>query len=160
MGYELVLELGQKVGQLISKSEEKLWDIDIKNFTVSPLDQIKCSPSLEEAVAKAEGSRGELVEDGGVALLVVAVVVSVAAQVQLVQVDGVPAEHARQELVPGDVLLHRRDDPPTLLVQRLVGPLRVQPAQLLHDLNKGQEEQRREIKPRPGEGQHKTSTEK
>ena len=42
MGYELVLELGQKVGQLISKSEEKLWDIDIQNFTVSPLDQIKC----------------------------------------------------------------------------------------------------------------------
>ena len=42
MRYELVLELGQKVGQLISKSEEKLWDIDIKNFTVSPLDQIKC----------------------------------------------------------------------------------------------------------------------
>ena len=42
MGYELVLELGQKVGQLISKSEEKLWDIDIENFTVSPLDQIKC----------------------------------------------------------------------------------------------------------------------
>ena len=43
MLYELVLELGQKVGQLISKSEEKLWDIDIKNFTVSPLDQIKCN---------------------------------------------------------------------------------------------------------------------
>ena len=43
MGYELVLELGQKVGQLISKSEEKLWDIDIKNFTVSPLDQVKYS---------------------------------------------------------------------------------------------------------------------
>ena len=41
-GYELVPELGQKVGQLISKSEEKLWDIDIENFTVSPLDQIKC----------------------------------------------------------------------------------------------------------------------
>ena len=31
------------MGQLISKSKEKLWDIDIKNFTVSPLDQIKCS---------------------------------------------------------------------------------------------------------------------
>ena len=46
MGYELVPELGQKVGQMISKSEEKLWDIDIKNFTVSPLDQIKCSPAL------------------------------------------------------------------------------------------------------------------
>ena len=80
---------------MISKSKEKLWDIDIKNFTVSPLDQIKCSPSLEEAVAEAEGSRGELVEDGGVALLVVAVVVSVAAQVQLVQVDGVPAQNLK-----------------------------------------------------------------
>ena len=43
MQYELVLELGQMVGQLISKLEEKLWDIDIKNFTVSPLDQIKCN---------------------------------------------------------------------------------------------------------------------
>ena len=47
-GYELVLELGQKVGQLISKSEEKLWDIDIKNFTVSPLDQIKCNANFGE----------------------------------------------------------------------------------------------------------------
>ena len=34
------------MGQLISKSKEKLWDIDIKNFTVSPLDQIKCIPNL------------------------------------------------------------------------------------------------------------------
>ena len=40
--YELVLDLGQMVGQLISKLEEKLWDIDIKNFTVSPIDQIRC----------------------------------------------------------------------------------------------------------------------
>ena len=43
MQYELVLDLGQMVGQLISKLEEKLWDIDIKNFTVSPIDQIKCT---------------------------------------------------------------------------------------------------------------------
>ena len=49
-GYELVLELGQKVGQLISKSEEKLWDIDIKNFMVSPLDQIKCMSAIEHHV--------------------------------------------------------------------------------------------------------------
>ena len=40
--YELVLDLGQMVGQLISKLEEKLWDIDIENFTVSPLNQIEC----------------------------------------------------------------------------------------------------------------------
>ena len=49
MGYELVLELGQKVGQLISKSEEKLWDIDIQNFTVSPLDQIKCIVGMKKS---------------------------------------------------------------------------------------------------------------
>ena len=55
MGYELVLGLGQKVGQLISKSEEKLWDIDIKNFTVSPLDQIKCIPIVSGTTRHREG---------------------------------------------------------------------------------------------------------
>ena len=98
-------------------------------LVVHPLER-----RLEEAVAEAKGARGELIEYGGVALLVVAVVVPVAAEVQLIEVDGVPAEHPRQELVPGDVLLHGRDDPPALLVQRLVRPLRIQPAQLLHDL--------------------------
>ena len=32
--------MGQKVGHMISKSEGKLWDIDIKNFTVSPLKKL------------------------------------------------------------------------------------------------------------------------
>ena len=39
----MVKYLGHKVGRLISKSEENLGDIDIKNFTVSPLHQIKCT---------------------------------------------------------------------------------------------------------------------
>ena len=58
-------------------------------------------------MAKPEGSRGELVEDGGVAALVVAPVVALGQQVQLVQVDGVPAEDPGQELVPGDVLFEK-----------------------------------------------------
>ena len=57
-------------------------------------------------MAEAEGGRGELVEDGGVAAVVVAAVVALRQQVQLVQVDGVPAQHTRQELVPRDVGLN------------------------------------------------------
>ena len=59
---------------------------------------------LQEAVSESEGGSGELVHDGGVALVVVAVVVSVRLQAQLVQVDGVPAKHSWQEFVPCDVL--------------------------------------------------------
>ena len=58
------------MGQLISKSKEKLWDIDIKNFTVSPLDQIKCTfgpdknyglPSLEHCEGRSRGLGGQSV---------------------------------------------------------------------------------------------------
>ena len=35
--YFYIKYVGQKVGHMMSKSEGKLWDIDIKNFTVSPL---------------------------------------------------------------------------------------------------------------------------
>ena len=42
----------------------------LRVLVVHPLER-----RLEEAVPEAEGPRGELVEDGGVALLVVAVVV-------------------------------------------------------------------------------------
>ena len=38
----MVKYLGHKEGHLISKSEENLGDIDIKNLTMSPLYQIKC----------------------------------------------------------------------------------------------------------------------
>ena len=55
-------------------------------------------------MAESEGSGRELVHDGRVALVVVAVVVAVSLQAELVQVDGVPAQHSRQEFIPSDVL--------------------------------------------------------
>ena len=42
MGKTTVKYLGHKEGHMISKLEENLGDTDIKNFTVSPLYQIKC----------------------------------------------------------------------------------------------------------------------
>ena len=68
MGYELVLEVGQKVGQLISKSEEKLWDIDIKNFTVSPLDQIKCIAVFDKSCQKERSQMPSIDSLGAMAL--------------------------------------------------------------------------------------------
>ena len=38
--YFYIKYVGQKVGHMMSKSEEKLWDIDIKNSTVSPLKKL------------------------------------------------------------------------------------------------------------------------
>ena len=43
MGKTIVKYLGHNEGHMISKLEENLGDTDIKNFTVSPLYQIKCS---------------------------------------------------------------------------------------------------------------------
>ena len=50
MGETTVKYLGHNEGHMISKLEENLGDTDIKNFTVSPLYQIKCtdSPTLKE----------------------------------------------------------------------------------------------------------------
>ena len=42
MGETTVKYLGHNEGHMISKLEENLGDTDIKNFTVSPLYQIKC----------------------------------------------------------------------------------------------------------------------
>ena len=55
-------------------------------------------------MAESECGRGELVHDGRVALLVVAIVEPVRLEAELVQVDGVPSENSRQELVPRDML--------------------------------------------------------
>ena len=46
MGETTVKYLGHNEGHMISKLEENLGDTDIKNFTVSPLYQIKCISSL------------------------------------------------------------------------------------------------------------------
>ena len=99
------------------------------------LKQKTKSPSIRNPPLYSSPERrcGKLVQDGRVALLVVSLVVALAQQVELVQVDCVPAQHPGQELVPGDVLLHRGHDPTGLLVEGLVGPLGVQTAQITGD---------------------------
>ena len=59
------------------------------------------------------------------------VVVTLAVEVESVQVDGVPAEHARQELVVGDMLVDGREDAAPVLEQLLVVPVRVDPLQVV-----------------------------
>ena len=66
-----------------------------------------------------ERRRRELIENGRIAFLVVSLVVALAEEVEFVQVDGVPAEDAREELVPGDVLLDGGDDSAGLLEIKL-----------------------------------------
>ena len=48
MGKTIVKYLGHNEGHMISKLEENLGDTDIKNFTVSPLYQIKCNKRQNE----------------------------------------------------------------------------------------------------------------
>ena len=55
---------------------------------------------FKKTVPESECGRGKFVHDGRVAFLVVTVVEAVGLQGQLVQVDGVPAQHAGQKLVP------------------------------------------------------------
>ena len=82
-------------------------------------------------MTESEGSCGEGVEDGGVDLGVVLVVVAVAdwEDVQLRHVVG--AEDDGQPLVVGDVLVLRDHNLPRLLVQSLIVPVRVEIVEFL-----------------------------
>ena len=53
---------------------------------------------------ESEGGGREFIHDGRVALIVVAVVEPVGLKSQVVQVDRVPAQHARKEFVPSEML--------------------------------------------------------
>ena len=73
---------------------------------------------LEDGVAHTvEGRGGQLV--------VVVHVVTVTFRLQLEGLSENLAQDGGEELVVGDVLRHRRHDASPLLVQRLVGPVRV-----------------------------------
>ena len=52
MGKTIVKYLGHNEGHMISKLEENLGDTDIKNFTVSPLYQIKVRPTLSSCLVR------------------------------------------------------------------------------------------------------------
>jgi len=59
-------------------------------------------------MTKSEGTGGKLVENGGIAPVVIPLVVAITLKSQLVKIDGIPAQNARQKFVPRDVLLDGR----------------------------------------------------
>ena len=77
------------------------------------------------SAASPECCSSKLIKDCRVAGWIVIIAVSLSAHPQVVQVHGVEADNSWQELVEGDVLEGRPHDPPALLVQPLVAPVRV-----------------------------------
>lgn len=59
-------------------------------------------------MTKSEGTGGKLVENGGIAPVVIPLVVPITLKSQLVKIDGIPAQNARQKFIPRDVLLDGR----------------------------------------------------
>lgn len=59
-------------------------------------------------MTKSEGTGGKLVENGGIAPVVIPLVVAITLKSQLVKIDGIPAQNARQKFIPRDVLLDGR----------------------------------------------------
>ena len=66
-------------------------------------------------MAEPEGRGGKLVENGGIAPVVIPLVVAVTLKSQLVKIDGIPAQNSRQKFVPRDVLLDCRHNPSAFL---------------------------------------------
>lgn len=79
----------------------------------------------DQGMAKSEGSRGEFIEDGRIAGVVVVIIVPFLAHAETIQVHGVESDDAWKELVVSDMLVDGAHDPTTLLVQSLVAPVRI-----------------------------------
>lgn len=88
----------------------------------------------QQAVAEPVGGRGEALGSPGVHVGVVAVVVAVSVEHQVVLVQGGLPHHQRQELVEGDVLKEGDVDVPRLLEDRLVAPVGVEGGELGGDV--------------------------
>ena len=82
-------------------------------------------------MAKSEGSSGEAVEDGGVDLGVVLRIVSIGQRQDVQFLHEICPKNNRQPLVVGDVLQLCNKNPPGLLVELLIVPVRVEVAELL-----------------------------
>ena len=67
---------------------------------------------------ETEGRGGKLVENGGIAPVVIPLVVAITLKSQLVKIDGIPAQNSGQKFVPRDVLLDRRHNPSTFLLKK------------------------------------------
>ena len=66
-------------------------------------------------MTKSEGTGGKLVENGGIAPVVIPLVVAITLKSQLVKIDGIPAQNSGQKFIPRDVLLNCRHNPSTFL---------------------------------------------
>lgn len=87
----------------------------------------------DERVTETVGRRWEFVENAGVAISVVSFVVSFSQQIEAVQVDGVPAENARQVFVVDDMLPDGAQNFTARHVKSFVVPLSVDTLQLAGD---------------------------
>lgn len=87
----------------------------------------------EQGVTDTEGGGGKLIEHNGGAGRVVVLVVALRQELQPVEIDGVPAEDAGQELVEHDVLHLGADDLAGVVEELLSVPVRVDAAQPLDD---------------------------
>ena len=70
---------------------------------------------FEKTVPESEGRGGKLVENGGIAPVVIPLVVPITLKSQLVKIDGIPAQNSGQKFIPRDVLLNCRHNPSTFL---------------------------------------------
>ena len=77
-------------------------------------------------MTKSEGTGGKLVENGGIAPVVIPLVVAITLKSQLVKIDGIPAQNARQKFIPRDVLLDGRHNSSGFL------NIYVQPKKIIH----------------------------
>lgn len=73
---------------------------------------------LEQTVTESEGGGGKLVENGGIAPVVIPLVVAITLKSQLVKIDGIPAQNSRQKFIPCDMLLNCRRDAAGFLQKR------------------------------------------
>ena len=82
--------------------------LNLKNYSVGVSVVHSLESRFQKTVSKSEGSGGKLVENGGIAPVVIPLVVPITLKSQLVKIDGIPTQNARQKFVPRDVLLDGR----------------------------------------------------
>ena len=138
-GHELVQSLhggcGHSPDQLIQHArliqlvrvEEELTQLHVTSLT--EVSCHSCEVRLEQAVTKPEGCSGKLIQDGWVACFIISTIVSFWQQVELIQVDGIPSKDSGKEFIPGDMSVNSNGNPPGLMIQLLITPLRIELSQ-------------------------------
>ena len=84
-----------------------------------------CSWQLLDCLDSPECCSCKFIKDCGVAGWIVIIAVPLSANPQIVKIHGVQSDNSWQELVEGDVLSGGPHDPPALLIEPLVSPVRI-----------------------------------